>query len=245
MSTIVYGSDAKQAHKNFIDWLNIQINSPVSGFWSSAIDNLVVASFNANPRVFLQEMYEYEGQLARGFLVIMDLDEANKTLIYYDSGTNPVLYNNTDVEQVFDIESNGRLSRFYNGVQINLLNSAGSPTHRVSINLETWFGTTLASCYVKRTNGEVVAKGFLDTLFDGRRSGTYTLDIQRQDGIPQLIVTNIQNSPLTFDLPILANYSIPVYINPQESALVPKTDISVYNLEKMRKGGSIKVADYA
>lgn len=237
MNTIEYDVDARTCQQKFLDWTNSQLDSYESGFWDDGVLNLLALSFIEKTTVFFQEMYSFDGQSVKGFLVIHNLD-TNYCGLYFDYDTGlPISRCYSGLEALVELNGEGRVIEFFTNEEASFAGAGTS--HKLVLTYEIIFGIKVPMFAFMTDTGTLISKGILDVPYDLRTSGTYSLDITPLDAITVLVVKNLTLSPLSFFLPILKGFSREYRINPGEAITLPRTPLSELFIKTSKEQGSV------
>lgn len=225
--TIELEPGTKPAHIAFIGWLNEMLNNYKPGFYDGAVKNTIDLAFIKEHFVFMLELFQDEGKQLSSFLTMLPTDTTTQILMIHtmDSG-EPYLYNSVNGNDIFEVNQYGQLVRFYENITIDLYNRQGQVRADCRIVFEDLYGIKCPMFYIrsKPGDGHVIGKGLLDTYYEGRYSGTYSVKNTPLEDYPKYKVTNITLMELTMDIPILTNLSLRYVIPAGQAVVVPITD---------------------
>lgn len=225
---ITVGPATKYAHGQLISWLNALLDNYESGFWDWSIKNLVSVSFINKNYTFLQELYQGDGSTYAGFILTGAINTTQPQIIVFNSSGVPILYNNTDCQDVFEFDNKGILSKFYEGRTIPLYDESGNPSFELLINSETHYGTRMPFVQVTENIGGLAGRGFIDVPYDNKYSGTYSVETIPLGSLDMFAVKNKTNLVLTIEVPILTDLLIKYRIGAKQTQNIPATAWSDY-----------------
>ena len=244
MSGIIYvNQGTKISHERFISWLNRLLNDYVSSFYDNAIKNIIALSFIKEHYSFMQEMYQSEGHTLSHFLTVLPTDTTNYIMMIHNVGSGvPIMYNSTDCHNFFEFDGLGRLIRFYENVTVDLYDNDDNVNFQCYVGFEDFFGIKCPMFYVKnKHNNQILSKGLLDILFDGKYSGSYLVKNTPLNEVTTYKVTNITKVSITADIPILTDLNIRYVIEPEQSILIPITDWTDYFFRQGKELDGLKI----
>ena len=244
-NNIIYDPLTKVPHKNFINWLNDLLTTYRSGFWDSFIQNMIELTFIRKTKVFFEELYGLDGTTNLGNLVVGNLDTVNHTLLYFDGEGDPVMYNNTDIPNILDIDAEGNLIMFYTNVAIPLYDGNATHSANLIIQYEYNHGIKQPAIQVRTLVGTLISQGYLDVPYEFDDSGTYKLEVTPLDDYQKYLVTNDSAIEVIVSIPILTDFEVQYKIRANGgSILVPNTELSTVYLKEAEKLGSLRHKDY-
>jgi len=242
-NNIAVPPDTKKAHSDYIGWLNRLLTNYVSSFYDNAIKNIIEMSFILEYNSFLLELYLGEGRELSGFMTVLPTDITGTILMIHANGSGePFLYNDSNGTDLFEFDTNGRLTKFYDNVTIDLKNPLGVVVARCFIGYEEWYGIKAPMYYI-RENGSnaLIGKGFIDVNYSGKYSGTYLVRNKPLDNYPKFKVTNTTLAKIVLDVPILRNLNIRYEIRAKAAKIIPITQWSEYYLKQGKNLNGIRV----
>lgn len=236
-------ANTKVAHSKFIGWLNTLLNDYVSSFYDDAVKNIIAMSFIKEHHSFLQELYQSDGKVLSTFMTVLPTDTTNFLMMVHNSGDgSPFLYNKENGADLFEFDSLGRLTRFYENVTIDLFKADVSVGAECYIVFEDWFGIKCPMFYVKeKGTNSLIGKGFLDVIYSEKYSGSYLVKNTPLMDYPQFKITNVTVSQIVMDVPILTNLSVRYVINAGQTVIIPITDWSDYFFRQGKDLDGLKI----
>lgn len=238
---IILDTPTKYAHTQFVAWLNDLLINYVTGFWDAPVKALLNVSFLKESQLFFQELYGPNGDEYMGFFVVITSDSLDQWLLVFDVDGQPTHYIDSGINTIFEVSQGGILTRFWPNNSLNL----DTGDRFIAVYYEEWFGVKFPMVYIKLTDGTPIAKGLLDTLYEGRTSGTYTCRFWPEDTVDTYLVTNLTSAMLKLQVPLSDTHLEPYTVSPNGTTLIPKTTQSDYYLRELKKLGTIKFRLYA
>jgi len=244
MSKIIeVGAETKKAHGIFIGWLNKLIQNYVTSFYDEAIKNIIMLSFIREHNCFMVEMYKNFGTQDAGFLTMLPTDSTKGILMLHDPVTGePFLYNDTNVNDILEFNSDGILIRFFENIVIPMLDKDGIAGAECFISFENFYGVKAPMLSVRYIgSNQPIGKGYLDVPFSGRYSGAYMVKNKPLDNFEKYSVKNISLMDITLDIQVLKNLSIRYVIGAGKSSIVPITEFTTSFIKTAKELGNISV----
>lgn len=230
---IEVGANTKPAHGIFLGWLNSLIENYVSSFYDDAIKNIIMLSFIREHNCFMLEMYKNFGTEDAGFLTMLPTDSTKGILMLHDKNTGkPYLYNDENINDILEFNSDGRLVRFFENVVIPMRDEDGVAGAECFITFEDFYGVKAPMLIVRYIGSNtVIGKGYLDVPYEGRYSGAYMVNNVPLDNFEKYQIKNISKMDVTVDIPVLKNLSIRYIIPAGQFVVVPITEFTTYFVE--------------
>lgn len=231
---ILTNLNPREAHNSFIEWLNTMNENYISGFYDTAIQNLIGASFIKSHRSTLQEMYSKGGSVIDDFVTLLPTDTTNHILMIHDLETGvPYLYNDTNTTEIFRFDNDGNFSGFIENVTIDLIDSKGEVKAEMFFSLTLLYGIYVPLLHLKLEDRDLF--GWLDVDFDGRGSGSYLVNNSPLDDLDKYLVINKGSNRLSLSVPIFGEFIVDFDINVNASITLPVTSTVTYYLEEVAK----------
>lgn len=230
MSGIIYTDlNTTFSHGKFISWLNSLLANYQNGFWDGAVGGILQLSFIRKHRLLLQELYvEEDSQEPNNFLTVLPTDSANNILMVHSMDGVPYLYNDEEIGNIFEFDTNGTLKHFYQNVSIWLKNSDGVVSANLHLNYRKICGVKVPFLNIQDMNNQVISIGILDVPYKERESGSYQVDTIPLDEVRQISIKNITKVVMKISIPLLEKLVVDFVIRPNEYAVIPYTETSEY-----------------
>lgn len=240
---IEVGAYTKKAHGTFVGWLNSLIENYVTSFYDDAIKNIIMLSFIREHNCFMVEMYLNFGTQEAGFLTMLPTDSTKGILMLHDNTTgDPYLYNDENIADILEFNSDGVLIRFHENIVIPMRNNDGVAEAECFITFEDFYGVKAPMLIVRYVGrNQPIGKGFLDVPYDGKYSGAYIVKNKPLDNFEKYAIKNISLMDITLDIQVLKNLSLRYVIKSNSVVLVPITEFSTAFIKNAKELGNISV----
>lgn len=241
MRTIQVGANTRPAHESFISWLNGLLNQYVTSFYDEAIQNILTVSFIREHHSFIQELYLKGGKEYVGFMSILPTDTTNYILMIHGVDGVPYLYNKTNGADLFNFDSEGKLTNFFENVTIPLYDQYGNTSAECFITFKELYGIKVPMYVIKMSGSNyLVGEGYVDFNYDTKYSGTYMVETAPLDSTTYYEVINETVSTIVLDVPILEDFNLQYEFRPKQVAKLPYTEYTEYFLRQMKELGTLK-----
>lgn len=241
MKTIAVGSNTKQAHEKFISWLNGLLNQYVSSFYDVAIQNILTVAFIKRHKCFIQELYLNGGKQYVGFMTVLPTNTTDYILMIHQPDGVPYLYNKTEGSKLFNFNSQGILTNFFEDITIPIYNEDGTSDKECFISFRELYGIKIPFYTIKFTGtNNLIGEGFVDFNYEGKFSGTYMADTAPMDEVSYFEVTTDSVTTIVLNVPILKDFELQYEFKPNQTVLIPYTDTTEYFLRQMKELGTIR-----
>jgi hypothetical protein len=223
------------SHVALVNYLNnANANPDSSVFYENLAAPIAANTLIKETYVFLNELYEDDGTTLAGFFVVGFLDNIIWKLFLFDARGNPVSYCFTGVSGVFTLDDYGNIIYFVSDNPLVLTMVDGSPNQALNILFKSYYGNTYPMVEVSNpAGGQVLSRGIMDVLYDGRASSSYVVFIDDENPVGKFLVTNLTNADINVNIQLDPVFSFPYKIPANGTCVIPNTPTSAYHLQQM------------
>lgn len=242
MDNIIVDTESTSAHQLFTTWLNGEMTSPTSGFWSELVTDVVQQLAAKRVVLLLQEFYDADRITLLGFGVFSDMTAEDQKFFYFNSEGKPLYYAISTTE-IINVSETGEVVDFTSGPSIALINKNGEHEANLSLYLEKHWGAKLPMLRLTpaNTSWSRTPKGLLDVDYATRDSGAYLVYVDPSLQDAQIRVVSVSDSIITVSVPIFKDYHIDFgRMKKGEAIYVPKTPRAEEYLRDLKEKGLVR-----